>query len=282
MMSQNLESILVVYVNPAAGRTIGLDDWYTNIHIRDVMRIDGGIAVQRFVRSAEQLELDGSTVVPAHQAHTIYEWESAEKSVAGHFERAGTPKMQHSLDCNYGDEIGGYFRPVFLSSPWSSETGFIEGSYVLALLITGRDDGAESFVSWFRDAHAPGTLAMPGFRSAALFAVHEASKRQALPLDFPYTYYAVYGLSDRRAALAAWSIRHRRHDPLDMSTQSVNIQAACWEPRTIRITRRSVMDPSPDAAAEEERARLLQRERLCSREEMEALLRDGRAPQRPA
>lgn len=96
-----LESILVVFQNPVVGRLNAYDDWYTNIHIRDAMRLDGAIATQRFVVSDDQLTRDGVRFVPDHWAHTIYEWESAAKSVEGHRARAGTPEMEISKDGSF-------------------------------------------------------------------------------------------------------------------------------------------------------------------------------------
>jgi hypothetical protein len=49
-----IEAILVVMTKAHPGREDDLDDWYTNIHIRDALRFRGSIAAQRFSRSADQ------------------------------------------------------------------------------------------------------------------------------------------------------------------------------------------------------------------------------------
>jgi hypothetical protein len=278
-VAEIFESILIVFVNPLKGRDLSLDDWYTNIHIRDVMRIEGGISAQRFIASDNQLKLEGKTVVSDHKAHTIFEWESAEKSVVGHIERAGTPAMLHTRDCFFGDELGGYFRPVHLSDGWSRENGFKRGLDLLTVLMTASKYDKGEFESWFRNKHAPATLAMPGFASAALFEVHEATKRQSLPKDFPYSFAAFYGMSNRHSALIAWSARHDQRDPFDLSTQADGVRATCWEPRTARILRESVVHPSAEAVAEERRAHLVQQGRFYSRADLEKLLIEGKTPQ---
>ena len=49
-------SHLIVLTEPVAGRDDDFNDWYTWVHIRDVMRMSPVvIAVQRFKRSAQQL-----------------------------------------------------------------------------------------------------------------------------------------------------------------------------------------------------------------------------------
>ena len=99
------------------------------------MRLDGAIATQRFVVSEDQLTNDGVRVVPGHWAHTIYEWESAAKSVEGHRTRAGTPSTEISKDGSFENLRDYFYRPTFLSHGWSREDGFRRGNDILTALI---------------------------------------------------------------------------------------------------------------------------------------------------
>lgn len=198
-MSGSLESIFVVYQNPAAGRLAEYDDWYTNIHIRDAMRLDGAIATQRFCVGDQQLSLDGQPGVPEHWAHTIYEWQSAAKSVAGHHDRAGSALMEISRDCAFEALRDYFYQPQYLSHGWRPEAGFRRGADILTALIAPSVD-SRAFAQWFEAEHVPDTLAMPGFGSAALFSLHQ---EQSLPHPAEYPMVAVYGLTDVSAALAA-------------------------------------------------------------------------------
>ena len=45
---------LIVMTNPVEGRDGEYNDWYTNIHLHDVLKIPGIIAAQRFRRSDTQ------------------------------------------------------------------------------------------------------------------------------------------------------------------------------------------------------------------------------------
>lgn len=50
-----IEAVLVVLTKAVPGLESDMDDWYTNIHIRDALRFRGSITAQRFGWSADQL-----------------------------------------------------------------------------------------------------------------------------------------------------------------------------------------------------------------------------------
>lgn len=250
-MPDKLESILVVYQNAVTGRLAQYDDWYTNIHIRDALRLDGAIATQRFCIGDEQPVLEGETVAPQHWAHTIYEWSSAQKSVDGHNERAGTPLMEVSRDCVFEGLRDYFYRPEYLSHGWSPEHGFRRGTEILTALIQPPGDW-RAFVAWFETQHASHTLAMPGFASVGLFSQHEA---QSLPVAPEYPLVAVYGLSDRPAALKAWAERHDARSDNDLSPHVAKLEIGAWQPRIDRLLAQDVANPSAEAAAREAEAR---------------------------
>lgn len=43
---------MIVFTNPVEGRDEAYNDWYSTVHIQDVLRIPGVIAAQRFKRRA--------------------------------------------------------------------------------------------------------------------------------------------------------------------------------------------------------------------------------------
>ncbi len=268
---QSLESILIVYQNPEEGRRDSYDDWYTNVHIRDAMRLDGAIATQRFIAAEDQPVIDGRTVDAGYFAHTIYEWESAAKSVAGHNERVGSPLMEVTKDASFKDLRDYFFRPVFLSDGWSREAGFRRGNDVLTAPILPRAGDEQGFVEWFRDAHVPDTLALPGIGSVGLFSYHEA---QSLPVAFRFPLVAVYGLSDRGAALAAWNARHAAGSDKDLAARAADYEIACWKARIPRLRAEEVANPPAAAAAEERRARETYADRFFTADEIAALLHE--------
>ncbi len=47
--------LLLVMSNATEGRDDALNEWYTNVHLRDVLKVEGFVAAQRFRLSDEQL-----------------------------------------------------------------------------------------------------------------------------------------------------------------------------------------------------------------------------------
>lgn len=251
-MTDTLESILVVHQNPVTGRLNEYDDWYTNIHIRDALRLDGAIATQRFIVGDEQPVLDGKAVAPELWAHTIYEWESAQKSVDGHNARAGTPLMEISRDGAFKGLRDYFYRPEYLSHGWSREAGFRRGTEILTVLLQPEGESA-AFLAWFKEHHAPDTLTLPGFGSVGLFSLHEC---QSLPLDPEYPVVAIYGLTDRPVALKAWAERHDARSENDLTSHTRKLEVGAWQPRIERLRAEEVANPSPEAAVREQTARV--------------------------
>ncbi|MER5916726.1 hypothetical protein ABT124_41765 [Streptomyces sp. NPDC001982] len=105
----------------------------------------------------------------------------------------------------------------------------------------------DEFIEWFRGSHAPAVLNLPGFDSARLFVVHDASARRALPKEFPF--YVAYGVTDRRVALSAWADHQGSHDPVDIVGCTTIGHAGCWEPQTVRVLRETVLNSSPESTA---------------------------------
>jgi hypothetical protein len=62
--------ILLVLSNAADGRDDEFNDWYTNVHLRDVLAVEGFVAAQRFRLADAQLQPDR----PApHRYLAVYE-----------------------------------------------------------------------------------------------------------------------------------------------------------------------------------------------------------------
>ncbi|HET8612473.1 MAG TPA: hypothetical protein VFL92_06870 [Sphingomonas sp.] len=264
-----LESILVVFQNPREGRRDSYDDWYTNIHIRDAMRLDGAIATQRFITADEQPVIGGAKVDPGYFAHTIYEWESAAKSVAGHSARAGTPLMEITADCSFTALRDFFFRPVFLSHGWTREAGFRRGESVMTALILPRAGDEQRFMRWFEAAHAPAVLGLAGFGSVGLFSLHE---EQSLPEPLGFPLVAVYGVIDRTAAVRSWSDQSGSGSHADLASQAREVEIGCWKPRIARLRAEQVADPDAAGAAEEARARKAYADRFLTQQQLHELL----------
>ena len=69
--------VLLVLSNAANGRDDAFNDWYTNVHLPDVLAVDGFVAAQRFRLADAQLQPDR----PApHRYLAVYEIEADDSS----------------------------------------------------------------------------------------------------------------------------------------------------------------------------------------------------------
>jgi len=58
MSGKNSMSYLLVFSNPIEGKEKEYNDWYTNIHIGEIVEIDGFVSAQRFKLSDTQNFVD--------------------------------------------------------------------------------------------------------------------------------------------------------------------------------------------------------------------------------
>ena len=98
-----MKNLLLVFSNPLNDRHEDFNDWYTNVHIRDVMRMPASVAVQRLVLADEQ---QPGHPVSAYRYLAMYETDDTAKCTAAHAV-AMTPKLPISetfdltSPCNY-------------------------------------------------------------------------------------------------------------------------------------------------------------------------------------
>jgi hypothetical protein len=64
--------VMVVYTNPVAGQEDEYNEWYNNVHLKEVLQTPGMIAARRF----SLVDGAGSGDEPQHRYLAIYELES--------------------------------------------------------------------------------------------------------------------------------------------------------------------------------------------------------------
>lgn len=87
--------LLVVMSNPAEGRDAEYNEWYNNTHLKDVLKVDGLAAAQRFKLSSHQIMDRGP-----YEYLAIYEVEAEDlkKTLDALNNSAGSMTMSDSLD----------------------------------------------------------------------------------------------------------------------------------------------------------------------------------------
>jgi hypothetical protein len=257
-MTVKVTAILVAHQNAAAGRDADYNDWYSNIHIRDVMRLPGAIAVRRFKRDAVQMTWQGARIEPRHAYFTLYELSDLDAVIDGHLRYARTDRMLISNAGDFTDPYAYYFQPCD-----DSQTLPPAGA-VMSARFTIERDKQEDFERWFRIEHRT-ALQRNGIVSAALFRIAE---KQMAPGTKPDSHIGIYGVKKMQEAAGAWSAAvtgmaprpTERGDPLFLLPFGV-VALGCYVPAIDRLTAERVCNPS---GADRETERLA-RERLGDR-----------------
>lgn len=232
--------ILIVYQNAGTGREAEYNDWYTNVHIRDVMKLDGAVAVRRFHAHTLQPRIDGKAETPQHRYLAIYEFSDLDAAIEGHFEHARTERMPISTAGEFADNPTAYFyAPVDPTATVPQSEAIVTARFS----VPPEQDAA--FESWFAGSHRSHVARKPGIADTALFKI---APRQMSPAPSPLRYVSVYSLSDVKAGLGGLEEAFR-------GGPQTSLTLGAFEPLMARLTSASVRDPSPAERAVEDAAR---------------------------
>ena len=191
-----IEAIYVVLTNAAPGRDADFNDWYSNVHARDTMRMRGGLAQQRFRLADEQVQAF-SEPFPA-QYLALYDVYDAAWFAQEHRDRARTPYMviEDSLDMTRLDDFAYY--PIAFRDNAPRESA--RCGVVLEQMQVG--DGQEAaFREWYADVYLPRRVKQAGIVSGALLAFEEYG--QMMPFDPGHDHVAIWRV-ESEAARAHW------------------------------------------------------------------------------
>lgn len=194
---QALPSIFIVMTEAIEGREDEFNDWYTNIHCHDTMRIEGSVAVQRWKRSPYQLRYNAKYIGPVQQWLCIYEMNDTQANIDAHVRDCFTDAMPitSAMKMELGEDF--YYVPV---APGRSaiETYNARDGDVLLIRMNARSGKEAELGKWFREHYLPRTLALTGFVDGELYRVSELQLVDAVP-TFAFT--AVYHIAEARSAI---------------------------------------------------------------------------------
>jgi hypothetical protein len=235
-------SNLVVLCEAADGRDEELNDWYTWVHIRDVMRLsDAVVAAQRFSRSDAQLP-HGSSGKYMQRYLALYETSNPARMTSDHAP-VFTDEMPISDAYSYSNMCEAYYD-VAVSR---DNTG---GKNIKTDVIVERiEKGAAGagFAAWYMDARFPFLMKLPGVAAGIAGA---ASTHQLFEHGDHSEYTAVYRTTDLAATLKAWAACGAQ-SPTPLKPSDISVD--CYTPLTERITTLEVRNP--DAVSRETAAR---------------------------
>lgn len=235
-----MDDLLIVMSNPLDGRHEAFNDWYSHVHVRDVMRLPGASAVQR-LRLAEEGVAAGPGVVPDRQFAylAVYECQDIERVSAGHA-AVFSPMMLISDSFDFVMREA-YYRPhIHRQKPG---VPLHEGDYVIERI--SRSAGPD-FASWYDRVRMPALMALPGVVAGTFCATAD---HQMLEPHEDSAFVGLYRTQDRRATLAGWG-------DAPVCPGGHVAQVACYAPLMPRLTAQDVRQPSAEARLAEARARL--------------------------
>lgn len=240
-----IEAVLVVLTRAHPGREADLDDWYTNIHIRDALRFRGSVTAQRFRRS-----LDQPMAIPPEydwQYFALYDVFDPERFSREHWENALTSRMMvtTAIDDSVLEDYH-YYPLAFRNNDPDIEHS---GGVVFEQFNAAPGKEAE-LRAWYADRYLPAAVRRPGVHSAALLAFR--SYGQMIPTTPRYEYVGIYKVNSPDS----WRAWKGASEPGNSNlVEGDGMLVTHWERLTARLTKDDVQHPSSQGLAAEEQAR---------------------------
>jgi hypothetical protein len=233
---------LIVLLAPRDGRHDDLNDWYTWVHIRDVMRLSPVmIAAQRFRRAAEQLLSASSGRYPQPYL-AIYENTNPERLTADHAPQL-TPEMPISDAVDTNSICEAYYDT--LVSRTKTPGQFPKSDLICERIEAGA--GGPEFENWYVEKRFAALMQVPGVVSG--FAGKECPHQMLYVLPRP-GFTCVYRTTDLTASLKAWP---KFDPPMTVGADAFSID--CYTPLIERVTAIQVREPDPVSAETAKRKR---------------------------
>lgn len=249
-----IEAVLVVLTKAVPGREGDLDDWYTNIHIRDALRFRGSITAQRFARSAQQ----PMPLPPAFdwQCLALYDVFDAERFSREHWDNALSTRMMvtDAIDDTALEDYHYYPLAFRDNDPGSAHHGGVILEQLNAA--PGQED---QFRDWYIDEYLPQAVRRAGVHSAGLGMYR--SHGQMIPTTPGHNYVGIYKVDDA-SAWQAWQDSPLLADAACVDQASLRVTH--WDWLTAKLTKDAVQHPTSAGLAAEEQARLRMGDRVLT------------------
>lgn len=236
-----MQAFLTVLINPVEGREEDFNDWYTYVHIRDVMRFAGSIRVQQLVASSTQLE------PPSHKYFTIYDTFDPALLSQEHKGAAGTRRMVVANAHDRPNIMSGYYYPVAARTNQPTALTPDNQPLILEQVNVPSADRA-AFEEWYAGNRLPALLASPSHVSGMLMRFDRAG--QLAEFEPAYSHIAMWRVEDLAGALTSWRDL-REHGRFANLVRRVS----CFDVMEPYLTRDHVFNASPEMQEREDAAR---------------------------
>lgn len=248
-----LPSIFIVMTEAVEGREDEFNDWYTNIHCHDTMRLKGSVAVQRWKLSRHQLRYNAAHVGPAQRWLCIYELGDTQQNIDDHVEQCFTDAMPITSAQRIDAAEDFYYVPV---EPGRNalEVFAPRGGDVLTIRMNALPGKDAELVKWYCELYLPRTLKLIGFTAGALYRAADIQLIDAPP-RFKFT--AVYHIADPMVAVESLDSHLAQTGTiLDCPfVEAGSVRIACYSPITNRFTATQALNLPPSQRALEDEFR---------------------------
>lgn len=209
--------MLIVLTNPVSeDAEATYNDWYTNQHLPDVLKIEGVCSAIRYKAREDQI----GAVQPKFRYAAIYELDTDDVQYVADeiMRRAGTPEMP--VDPAMSTDRWRYFyEPVTALGPEQCADDLF---MVFTRPVAGRED---EFNRWYDAVHIVDVLKVPGIESGVRYRA-TAAQMATEPPEHPYV--ALYQLGTDDVAALGKDIMSRagtpameNSDTMDRSAQMI-------------------------------------------------------------
>ncbi|MBA2933643.1 hypothetical protein HZF05_05980 [Sphingomonas sp. CGMCC 1.13654] len=240
-----IEAVLVVLTKAVPGLESDMDDWYTNIHIRDALRFRGSVTAQRFRWSASQ---------PAPppdfdwQYLALYDVFDPQRFSSEHWENALTSRMKVTEAIDDSVLYDYHYYPLNFVD---RDPAVAHAEGVILEQLRPVDGREAEFREWYGAEYLSQAMRRPGVKSGAFLMYRPEG--QMIPSRPDHRYIGIYRVSGPDA-VDAW-----RGAPATLFNSGLLTEGGAvlthWDRVTDRITKDAVQHPTAAALAEEERAR---------------------------
>lgn len=248
-----LSSIFIVMTEAVDGQEEEFNDWYTNIHCHDIMRLKGSVAVQRWKLSRYQLRYNVAYVGPSQSWLCIYELNDTQQNIDDHVAQCFTDAMPITSAMRIDCAEDFYYVPIDEHKD-AVETFASPGGDVIIIRMNALSGKEAEFVRWYRETYLPRTLKLIGFVAGDLY---RAADIQLIDTPPTFRFSAVYHIADPMVAVE--SLDSHLAQPgtiLDCPfVEPASVRIACYSAITNRFTAEQARNLPPAQRALEDRFR---------------------------
>jgi len=255
-------ALLIVHSNAVEGRRDDFNDWYSEIHIRDIMRMPGARGVQRFGRGAEPPPTLASASDLQFEFLTLYEVSDPRHIIEAHRKDMFTDRLPIADALNFDSLIDCFYMSAMPGVDGLDAYTPPAGDVLLISLVPTA--APSEFENWYlRECH-PHVLSTPGVESGELY---RAGTQQSYPTPPEYPYVALYRTSDRQVALQGLDANATRERIAAGPIRTSATLIECFGPLIERLASERVVAASPEERDREARARVTLGDRVHAGEE---------------